>query len=371
MKLGVVGLGRRMASLLKEFQKAAPDLRLVGVVDTRPGEVLPRVADSFPDVKFFESLAHLMEAGKPDAIAIGTRCDSHASLAMEAAKYRCPVFLEKPVAINLDQAEALENAFLGSDCPVLVSFPLRASPLCRRVKSLLERGAIGPAEHVLATNYVAYGDVYFRTSYRDYAITQGLFLQKATHDFDYLAWLIGSSITRVAAMTSLGRVYRDSGSRSGHAGEAIYLDQIGTPETGMNEDSSSALLEFADGTKGVYTQVFFSKRMPRRGATLSGVKGTLEFDWYTNQITTVSHSQPFRDVSTVEGEENHFGGDRELARCFIAMVKENAPSMAPIGTGLASAYACLAAKESAETGRFVQVRQTKLPLEPGLKDDAF
>lgn len=359
MKLGIIGLGHRTESLLEPFRKVAPDLAISGLVDRNPEKAIARLPEKEREsVVCYDALEDLVERGKPDALVIGTRCDSHATFAMEAARYDLPLFLEKPVAIDMRQAEALEKAFQKSRCKVLVSFPLRASALCQRAKYFLDQGVVGHPEHLLAVNYVSYGSVYFETQYREYSVTQGLFLQKATHDFDYLAFLTGSPIVRVAAMNSCGRIYRDSRTRGDVPDEnAIYLDEIGTPETGMNEDSSSALLEFANGAKGVYTQVFYSKRAPRRGVTISGYKGLLEFDWYQNQIKMTHHREPFEDVATITGEENHFGGDAKLAENFIAMIREGAPSIAPIQTGLESVYACLAAKESAERGCFMNVKQ--------------
>ena len=62
----------------------------------------------------------------------------------------------------------------------------------------------------------------------------------------------------------------------------------------MNEDCSSSLLEFGSGAHGVYSQVFFSRReAASRGAILSGYRGTLDFDWYRNELRVVHHHTPF------------------------------------------------------------------------------
>jgi len=96
---------------------------------------------------------------------------------------------------------------------------------------------------------------------------------------------------------------------------------------------------------------------PRRGATLSGFRGLLEFDWYQNTVKVIRHHEPVTDVSSMEGANSHFGGDDILAENFIAMIREGAQSLAPLEAGLRSVYACLAVKESVETGRFIDVRQ--------------
>jgi predicted dehydrogenase len=359
MKLGIIGLGHRMNSMLAQFREADPELEIVGVVDADPEKARDRLPEETrTKVSFYDSVRELVESEKPDALAIGTRCDSHTRFAIEAAPYGLPLYLEKPIATSMAQARELEATFEKSQSPVLVSFPLRTSTLCQRAKQILDQGAVGRVEHIQAVNYVSYGTVYFESWYRDHAVTQGLFLQKATHDFDYLAFLAGAPITRVAAMSSVGRVFRDSDTKGANPDPlALYYDGIGSPETGMNEDSSSALLEFGNGAKGVYTQVFFAKRSPKRGAVLSGFKGTVEFDWYENTVKTTHHREPFNDVSSVDGTDDHFGGDRILAENFVAMVRDKASPAASLASGLASVYACLAAKESAETGRFIEVRQ--------------
>ena len=138
----------------------------------------------------------------------------------------------------------------------------------------------------------------------------------------------------------------------------LFGKDIGSPEAGMNEDSSSALLEFASGAHGAYAQVFYSRRdAATRGATVSGYNGTVSFDWYSNELRRVRHHAPFTDTVKVGAGQSHFGGDAELALDFINLIKGKGRSRTPISTGIQSVYACLAARRSAHTGRAVAVRQ--------------
>lgn len=358
MKLGIIGFGARMNSNVNLLLKTEPEVAVLGLVDSNPAAAMERVPEKDrAGVRVFDTIREMVEGVRPDALAIGTRCDSHARLAIEAAGCGLPLFLEKPVATRMEDAVALEEAFKTNPCPVLVSFPLRASLVCQQAKLLASR-TVGRVEHLLAVNYVPYGDGYFSGWYRDYRVTQGLFIQKATHDFDYLADLAGAPITRVAAMSSCGRVHQDLLHKPEPPDpDVLYFADIGTPETGMNEDSSSVLLEFANGVKGVYTQVFFSKRGAKRGAVISGVHGMVEFDFYTAEIKGTRHREPVNTTVTIEGKGAHFGGDARLIENFLAMVREGAPSISPLSVGLQSVYACLAAKASAELGEFVNVRQ--------------
>jgi predicted dehydrogenase len=388
IRLGVVGYGRRINGVIQHHLRAVePDLAVVAVVDPDEQGVRGRLAErDRDDVRFYEDMASMVREARLDGLAIGTRCNLHTPYAIQAAAFDLPLYLEKPVAVNMEQALALESAFASSSCPVVVSFPLRVSPLCALARQYIADDAVGTPVHACATNYVPYGTVYWEEPYRNWEITQGLFLQKATHDLDYLMYLMGEPIVRVAASRTVGRVFggdkpsglvcsacpdqdaclespvnrarnNTSGSRGDHP--CVYSVDCGSVETNTrNEDCSSALLEFASGAHGIYTQVFFTRRdAATRGATVSGYLGTVGFDWYTNELRRVRHHAPFTGVERAGEGASHFGGDDELAADFIGLIRGTRSSRTPIQTGLQSVFACLAAKESAESGQFVDVRQ--------------
>ncbi len=390
IRLGVVGYGIRTDLLMREvFRQVEPEIRIAGVVDPDEPGVREHLADcDKKDVVFYKDLKEMVSRAKLDGLIIGTRCHQHTPYAIEAAKYDIPLYLEKPVAISMEQAVSLEQAYQNTRCEVVVSFPLRVSPLCVLAKQYLDEGAVGSCEHIAAVNYVPYGTVYWEEQYRNYEITQGLFLQKATHDFDYMSYLMGSPIVWIAAMATAGRVFggkKPAGLRCSQCEEAetclespknrlrnhsieewygakdhlcTFGIDCGTAETGTNEDSSSALLEFASGVHGVYTQVFFSRRdAAARGATISGYHGTVSFDWYTNELRRVRHHQPSSDTVRAPGDLSHSGGDKELAYDFLNIIRGKGKPRSTIWEGIQSVYACLAAKESAQTHQFVEVRQ--------------
>lgn len=387
IRLGVIGHGGRISGVIKgNLRKVEPDIRVVGVVDPDEEGARSRLDDcDREDAVFYKNLDEMVIKANLDALAIGTRCNLHAPYAAQAANYDLPLYLEKPVAISMKQATELEDVFEKSKCQVVVSFPLRVSPLCRLARDFIEEGAVGGPEHILGVNYVPYGTVYFDGGYRNFEITQGLFLQKATHDFDYMSFLMGGNITRIAAMWNRGRIFGgdkpaglycskcdeadacmespENRSRNSSGGTAkdhpcVFGEDIGTPGAGMNEDSSSALVEFESGAHGVYTQVFYARRdAATRGSTVSGYHGTISFDWCKNELLRVRHHRPFSDTVKAGGNASHFGGDGELAWDFINIIKGNGESRTTIWMGIQSVYACLAAKESAEKGQFVEVRQ--------------
>lgn len=387
IKLAAVGYGARIGNFVKAcLKKISPTVKVVGIVD--PNE---KYARSFidpsdqNDVVFYSNLDEMVRKAKPDALMIGTRCNLHASYAIEANKYKIPIFLEKPVATNMEQALALEKAFENFQSEVVVSFPLRMTPFCKLMKEQIDNKTIGRPEHILGINYVPYGTVYWEDWYRNYQITQGLFLQKATHDFDYMMFIIGKTIVNIGAKMTVGHVFggdKPEGLLCSKCDQAdvclesplnrelngsgnwkpdhlcVFGRDCGSPQTGMNEDSSSAVFEFEDGCHGVYTQVFYARRSAAaRGATVSGYQGTLLFDWYKNEMKIIHHHKPYSDTIKMESGDEHFGGDIRLAKNFIDVIQGRKKSESPLIAGLQSVYTCLAAKESAMTNKFVKVRQ--------------
>ncbi len=397
IQLGVVGYGGRISGMITgPFRQIAPDLQVAAIVDPDEAGVRTRLdqapagrgwaKDGGPvadDVVFYPDLDRMVKGAKPDALAVGTRCNLHTPIAVRAAQHRLPLFLEKPAAVDMRQAKALETAFEKSKCQVVVSFPLRVSPLCKLARQYIDEGAVGDPVHVAATNYVPYGTVYWEAAYRDYDVTRGLFLQKATHDFDYLMYLMGQPVVRVAATATRGHIYggdkpaglrcsacnevaeclespqnRQRNSSGGNTNDHLcpFSTDCGEGHR-LNEDASSALLEFADGSHGICTQVLYARRdAGTRGANVSGYLGSVAFDWYTDELKRVRHHAPFSAVEKASGVASHFGGDLELARDFVELINSGTPSRTSIQTGLQSVYACLAAKESVEKGRFVNVR---------------
>lgn len=389
MNIGVVGFGKRIREILyTSLKEVYPDFHVTGIVDPDEKGARERLLsdEDKEKVVFYDTLDEMVRKAKIDILCIGTRCDLHTPYAIQAAKYDIPLLLEKPVAINMEQALELEKAFENTKCRVVVSFPLRLSTLGNFTKNMVDNGVVGDPMHVMAWNYVPYGAVYWEQGYRNYDITQGLFIQKATHDFDYIMYVLGMPILRVGTMATFQKVFggkKAAGlvcskcneaetclespenrmkNRSGyHTGDhpCVYSIDCGTVETGTNEDASSAVFELPSGRHGVYTQVFFTRRDAHaRGLTISGYMGTLKLEWYESQINLVRHHQPFSEVINTDKGLPHFGGDLDLAREMVKVVRHSDyTSIAPIETGIASVYVCLAAKESYQTGKFVNVRQ--------------
>ncbi|GAB4185689.1 MAG: Gfo/Idh/MocA family oxidoreductase [Phycisphaeraceae bacterium] len=383
IRLAVIGLGLRAASLIKLAMEIDREVVLSAVADPYPDVARANLKNEgvdFSATRFVDTTDELIRhADDYDGWIVGTRCNLHTPIAVKLAPLGLPLFLEKPVSITTAQLEELAEAFRDRDEKVVVSFPLRMTPLCQRVNEIVQSGRLGTINQVVAFNDVPYGGVYFGQWYRDHETTGGLWLQKATHDFDYINHLLDARPMVIAA-TSTRKVY------GGHEPADLRCSQCTKTELcpespinilkrgddgGMgqgdhacafsesirNQDAGSAMVMYDDATQLTYTQNFVSRRSAgRRGARITGYYATLDFDWYTESIRVIEHHGQAVDQIHVPVAEGHHGGDHVLVKNFLHVIRGQAPSKATLQDGLLSTAMCLAARESAATGSFQPIR---------------
>src|SRR5215211_3803588 len=374
--------------MVASMQSVDPGVSVRSVADPDSEGARRRLgmADSHHDeTRLYPSAdAMLTDATDFDGVVIGTRCHLHTSMALKVASVGLPLFLEKPVAISLEELDALRETFRGREDQVVVSFPLRHTPLFSKVLEVVRSGTLGTINQIQAVNNVPYGGVYFGQWYRNYDQTGGLWLQKATHDFDCINLLAGSRPVGVAAMESR-RVY---GGAKPHDLRCSACDETETcPESpqnlarrgddgGMyqdsddrtdhwcafsrgiqNHDAGSALIMYENGIHASYSQNFLSRRAAyKRGATVVGYEATLEFDLAPAEIRLIHHRSEKVERMQLEIEgDGHAGGDHILAESFLDLLKRRAKPNSSLKDGLLSAAMCLAARESARTNSFQRV----------------
>jgi predicted dehydrogenase len=372
MKLGVIGYGARISWIVELMRKQAPECTVAAVVDVRKDNVKRGVRGEHAEhAVIYETPEQMFESTHLDGVLIGTHCSLHTPMALKVLPHNIPLYLEKPVAITMDDLVRLKRASEASTAPVVVSFPLRVTSLVKQVKEIIDAGTIGTVEHVQAYNNVPYGGVYFHSWYRDEKETGGLFLQKATHDFDYLNYILGYKPVTVCAMTSkqVFKGTKPAGLKCIQCDENQTCAESTTlPENSSrgdfccfatdtgNEDSGSALVRYDTGMHLSYSQDFIARRQAgTRGARFIGYKGTVEFDFYSGVIKVYMHHIPQVRTYELDSGEDHFGGDAELVRNFVDVMYGRAPSIATLEEGMQSALLCLAAKQSAQTGQFQSI----------------
>ena len=383
MKIGIIGYGGRISGIVDVILKYDLGTEIAAIADfniEKVKQALEQKNINAGNISFYKDADEMLDKERLDGVLIGTRCSLHTTMAVKVLKRNIPLFLEKPVATNMEDLLLLKSTSEKSKSEVVVSFPLRVPPLVKLAKEIVLSGKLGTIEHVQAVNNVPYGGVYFHNWYRDENETGGLFLQKATHDFDYINYLLDLKPEMICAMKSKqifkgnkpeGLFCKDCEEKETcpegpFAMEHIKFDTANgdiccfAKDTG-NEDSGSALIKYETGMHVSYTQNFFArKEAAARGARLLGYNGTLEFDWYKDEVKVFMHNTPRVETYKMDSSKMaHGGGDDVLALNFIRVMQGREKSVAPIEAGLLSVLMCLKAKASAETNTFQEIAWDK------------
>lgn len=137
----------------------------------------------------------IIEDESVDSVFILTRHDTHAKLSSAALRAGKHVFVEKPLALSLEELDEVQAAQKESGCQLMVGFNRRYAPLAVQMKeyfgnraqpaSITYRVNVGfrPAEHWL--HHPKQGG--------------GVIVGEACHHIDFCAWLIGHEAIEVIA----------------------------------------------------------------------------------------------------------------------------------------------------------------------------
>jgi len=97
---------------------------------------------------FFDDAEVLINHPEIDAVYIATPPDSHlyyAKMVAEVGKICC---VEKPMAVNYEEAQQMNQLFKAKNIPLFVSYYRRSLPRFEQVKSWLDNGAIGSIRQI-------------------------------------------------------------------------------------------------------------------------------------------------------------------------------------------------------------------------------
>jgi myo-inositol 2-dehydrogenase / D-chiro-inositol 1-dehydrogenase len=131
------------------------------------------------------------------AVIIASSTDTHADLAIAAAKAGKAIFCEKPIDLTLKRVDECLAAVSAAGVPMLVGFNRRFDPSFAELKSRIDGGAIGNVEQVIVSSRdpglppVSY-----------LKVSGGQFRDMTIHDFDMARWLLGEEPVEVFAYGS-------------------------------------------------------------------------------------------------------------------------------------------------------------------------
>ena len=345
MKYVLIGCGR----IATNHIKAAVNnhLEIAAVCDVLPEAMETLLAkhglENDGSIRRYTDYKEMIEAERPELAAIATESGSHAEIALHCIEHGVHVIVEKPMAMSMDDADAIVEAAEKRHVKVCACHQNRFNPAVQAARKALEEGRFGRLSH---------GSVHVRWNrnkgYYDQAPWRGTWAQdggcmmnQCIHGVDLLRWMLGDEVDEVYAQTA--RQFHD------------YLEC---------EDVGMAVVKFRggalatiEGTTNVYP------RNLEETLYLFGENGTVKIGGTsTNNIDVwqFADHRPEDDGlrGLQEATSNVYGnGHTALYRDVLEAIAQDRPPYIDAKAGRRALEMILAMYQSAATGMPV-----KLPL---------
>jgi UDP-2-acetamido-3-amino-2,3-dideoxy-glucuronate N-acetyltransferase len=144
MRIAVIGAGYWGANLIRIFHQLGA---LKRICDFRT-ETLMRLTDQYPNVPMESSYDAILEDAAIDAVVIATPAECHYAMARQALAVGKDVYVEKPLTLHCEEAEALTNLAERQKRVLMVGHLLEFHPAIVRLQELIDQGELGRLEYI-------------------------------------------------------------------------------------------------------------------------------------------------------------------------------------------------------------------------------
>jgi predicted dehydrogenase len=278
-----------------------------------------------------------------DAVVVANRTDLHMDVALQSARCKKALFIEKPLSVSLKGCDELCQLAQAHDLVVETGFMLRFHPNLLWIRDYLKGCALGELMHIRASVGQWLPDwrsgTDYRTGYGAFRETGGGVIFDLIHELDLVSWLAGS-VTDVGAMTR----YVDS----------LDIETEAIAQIGIRLES------------GLLAQVHLDYVRPGYGRALEivGIHGVLSWDYITGSVF-LSRADGSTDlVHRVSSDFCRNTMFRQHMAHFLDRLSD--PSLSPsssLADGIGAMRTALACHRSASERRFVRPEEIDFSYE--------
>ncbi|GIN56564.1 oxidoreductase [Lederbergia ruris] len=272
----------------------------------RNEEKVKEAADQFGWNSYETDWRDLIKREDIDLIDIVTPNYNHAEIAIAAAEAGKHVFCEKPLALNLEQAQRMLEAVEKNKVLHMINHNYRFAPAIQFAKKLIEDGRLGKIYHIRATYLQDWiMDPQFPLVWRlnKDVSGSGSHGDLAAHSIDLARFLVGEfkEVTGILETFIKQRpLVEDSDGLSGKASR----DKVGDVNV---DDASVFIARFANGAIGTFEATRFAggNRNGNR-FEINGEKGSIRWDMeQMNNLEVYFHDdepgiQGYRTITCTE-----------------------------------------------------------------------
>ena len=190
LQIAIVGAGRWGSNLVRAFG-SLPRCEIRWICDVEPARLM-RFSRPGQPPRLSVSIADVIEDAAVDAVVLATPAEAHAEQALAALDARKHVFIEKPMALSVQDSGLLRNAAARSGRVVMVGHLMRYHPAVRALGELTHSGALGRIRHLAAERLGPCGA----------GSTTGPWWSLAPHDVSLARYFFQAEVRDLAAVRS-------------------------------------------------------------------------------------------------------------------------------------------------------------------------
>lgn len=335
VRVGLVGLGIWGSNHAAAYGDD-PRCELAVVCDKN--ETLAKEMGARCGVPWVSSIEALLDRDV-DAVSVATPDFAHVDVVTEVLRRRKHVFVEKPLATSLADAQTLARLAAGQGVVAMVDFQNRWNPAFLAIRQTLEDSSLGKP----LTGYVRLSDaIEVATEWLPWAGKSGPEWFLMSHSIDLASWLIGQEAQSVYAWGRRGLL------------SARGIDCWDTIQAMVRFETCAITFESSwvvpNGSPSVVDALF----------NLSLEGGTINYEWGYNGLASTTDRVRYPWVAA---GPDHYGRLTsfiyEPMRSFITAVLAGHAIESTFEDGLANVRVITAIRQSLETGAPVEIAETR------------
>ncbi len=226
LRFGVAGLGVASQEIMPNIA-ASPRLQLTAAADPRP-EAREAFEQRY-EGEAFETVAAMCDSPDVDAIYVCTPNNFHAEHVILAANRGKHVIVEKPMALSIEECEAMNEAAERNGVKLLCGHTHSFDPPIRKLRQIVTSGELG---RLCMITTIHFQDFMYRPRMPqelDATLGGNVVFNQGPHAIDVTRLIGGGMVRSVRAMTGIW----DPGRRAEGAWSAYIEFEDGTPATNV------------------------------------------------------------------------------------------------------------------------------------------
>ena len=208
------------------------------------------------DVKKYIDYKQMLQAEKPELVAICTESGKHGTIALDCIEAGVNLIIEKPIALSLEEADLIIKKASKKNIKVSACHQNRFNKSIQKIREAIEEKRFGKL--IYGTAHIRWNrgeDYYKQSPWRGtWEQDGGALMNQCIHNIDLLRWMMGDEIMEVVGMT-----------------DNLIHGFIDAEDLGM------ALVKFANGSYGIIegTTNIYPKNLEET-LYIFGEKGTVK-----------------------------------------------------------------------------------------------